>query len=138
MAQEVRLAGLGARVHLYVRPSAKDRFVALFRDVLHCDLVERDFGMPQPLVFVGFPDKSGFSVEFSDDAPAEHSGTTLDDAHALRGAWIEFRSPDAAAVHRALRDAGIREFRHAGSTHTYFEAPGGQVFRVLDLDYVGP
>ena len=34
--------------------------------------------------------------------------------------------------------AGIREFRHAGSTHVYFSAPGGQVFRLIDVAYDGP
>jgi hypothetical protein len=37
-----------------------------------------------------------------------------------------------------LRRAGIPEFRHPGSSHAYFSAPGGQVFRLLDVAYVGP
>jgi hypothetical protein len=36
-----------------------------------------------------------------------------------------------------LRTAGIPEFRHGGSTHAYFVAPGGQVFRLVDVDYKG-
>jgi hypothetical protein len=39
---------------------------------------------------------------------------------------------------QALRDAGVPEFRHPGSNHAYFVAPGGQVFRVLPLEYEGP
>ena len=37
-----------------------------------------------------------------------------------------------------LREAGMREFRHAGSVHVYFSAPGGQVVRLLDVSYDGP
>ncbi len=62
----------------------------------------------------------------------------MDDAPALRGAWIEFRTADLAGYRRRLREAGIREFRHAGSVHVYLSAPGGQVVRLLDVSYDGP
>ena len=37
-----------------------------------------------------------------------------------------------------MREAGIPEFRPPGSSHTYFSAPGGQVFRLIDVPYTGP
>jgi pimeloyl-ACP methyl ester carboxylesterase len=132
------LTALGARVHLFVRPEARDRFTALFRDVLDCDVVELDFGLPNPILLVAFSDGSAFSVEFTDLAPEDVTGDVVDDASALRGAWIEFRTADLAGYRRRLREAGIREFRHAGSVHVYFSAPGGQVFRLLDVSYDGP
>ncbi|MHB8459158.1 MAG: hypothetical protein ACYDAK_04415 [Candidatus Limnocylindrales bacterium] len=36
------IAGLGARVHLFVQPTARDAFTSLFRDVLGCDVSELD------------------------------------------------------------------------------------------------
>lgn len=96
------LTGLGARVHLFVRPAYRERFTALFRNTLACNVRELDFGMTHPIVLVMLGDGSAFSVEFSDLAPEEPA--TVDDAHA----------------------------------HVYFSAPGGQVFRVLDLAYRGP
>ena len=137
-AIESGITALGARVHLFVRPEARDRFTALFRDVLDCAVAERDFGLPHPLLLVRFGDGSGFSVEFTDLAPADIPGDSVDDASALRGAWIEFRTTDLAGYRRRLREAGIRDFRHAGSDHVYFSAPGGQVFRLLDVSYDGP
>jgi catechol 2,3-dioxygenase-like lactoylglutathione lyase family enzyme len=136
--QHPLLASLGARVHLFVRPSARQAFVALFKDVLGCDVVERDFGLPYPIVLVTFPDGGSFSVEFTELATDDQSDAAIDDEHAFRGAWIEFRTRDFDAVHAALRSAGVPEFRHPGSSHAYFSAPGGQVFRVLDVDYRGP
>jgi hypothetical protein len=62
----------------------------------------------------------------------------VDDTTAFRGAWIEFRSTDVSGYQHKLREAGIPEFRHPGSNHLYFSAPGGQVFRLLDVSYVGP
>ena len=131
------ILGLGPRVHLFVQPSARESFTALFRDVLRCNVVEREVGLVHPVLFVGFGDGSGFSVEFTDLAPADVS-RDVDDRRALRGAWIEFRTRDVEAVHAALRAAGIAEFRHTGSSRAYFVAPGGQVFRILDVDDTGP
>ena len=101
-------------------------------------MVERDFGLPHPILLVAFDDGSAFSVEFSDLAAGDRSGRRIDDETASRGAWIEFRTTNVAEHQRRLREAGIREFTHAGSPHAYFVAPGGQVFRLIDVSYHGP
>jgi hypothetical protein len=132
------LSSLGSRVHLFVRPEARDAFIALFRDVLRCRVVERDFGLEHSILLVTFDDGSAFSVEFTHLAPAAAAAERMGDADAFRGAWIEFRTTELDAVHAALRAAGIPEFRHPGSSHVYFGAPGGQVFRVLDVADRGP
>jgi hypothetical protein len=133
-----RVTGLGARVHLFVRPEARERFISLFRDVLGCDVAEPDFGLAYPILLVSFPDGSRFTVEFSDLAPKEKDGDSVDDTSAFRGAWIEFRTTDVSGYQQKLREVGIPEFRHPGSKHVYFSAPGGQVFRLIDVSYVGP
>ena len=136
--KEKMINGLGARVHMFVRQAYRERFTKLFRETLLCDVKELNFGLPYPILLVSFPDGSAFSVEFTDSAPEDASGSTLDDAHAFRGAWIEFRTHDVAAVQEKLRVAGIRSFSHPGSKHVYFSAPGGQVFRIIDVNYKGP
>jgi len=132
------IAALGARVHLFVRPGYRERFISLFARVLGCAVGERDFGLPYPILLVSFGDGSSFSVEFSELAPQDVPGDTMDDDHAFRGAWIEFRTPDVPRYQEKLREAGIREFRHPGSTHVYFSAPGGQAFQLIDVAYDGP
>jgi hypothetical protein len=131
------IAGLGARVHLFVRPELREHFTALFRDVLECDVRELDFGLPHPILLVSFSDGSAFSVEFSDLAP-QASPEKPADENSFKGAWIEFRTGDLAGVHQRLDTAGIPSFSHPASPHRYFVAPGGQVFRILDLAYHGP
>ena len=66
---EPRITALGARVHLFVRPEARERFILLFRDVLRCETKELDFALPYPILLVSFSDGSAFSVEFSNLAP---------------------------------------------------------------------
>jgi hypothetical protein len=131
------LIGLGARVHLFVAPEHRVAFTELFQDVLGCETVERDFGLQFPILLVKFPDGSAFSVEFSDLAPTGPSGG-LTDATAFRGAWIEFRTADVSGLQQRLREARVPEFTHPGSPHAYFSAPGGQIFRLLDVGYQGP
>jgi hypothetical protein len=137
-APAARITGLGARVHLFVRPEFREDFTVLFHDVLGCEVAERGFGLSYPILLVSFGDGSAFSVEFSELAPEDPGGPVLDDERAFRGAWIEFRTTDVPGFQRRLRDAGIREFTHPGSPHAYFAAPGGQVFRLIDLSYRGP
>ena len=57
---------------------------------------------------------------------------------AAAGAPLLIRTGDPAGYTQRLANAGIPQFRHPGSNHTYFSAPGGQVFRLLDVSYVGP
>lgn len=132
------IVALGARVHIFVQPRAREAFTSLFRDVLGCDVTELDFGLEYPILLVQFGNDSRFSVEFTELAPLDVDGASVDDEHAFRGAWIEFRTTDVAGNQDAVRRAGIREFQHKGSGHAYFSAPGGQVFRLIDVDYIGP
>jgi hypothetical protein len=136
--QQAGIVALGPRVHLFVRPEAHDAFVGLFRDVLGCTVRELDFGLEYPILFVPFDDGSGFSVEFSELALADDTDGPVADGQAFRGAWIEFRTGELERLQAALRTAGVPEFRHPGSNHAYFCAPGGQVFRLLDVGYAGP
>ena len=137
-ATQPRLTALGARVHLFVRPEARERFTSLFREVLGCDTTELDFGLAHPILLVSFGDGSGLSVEFSPLAVEVSPNAGRHDATAFRGAWIEFRTTDVPGYQEKLRRAGIAEFRHPGSAHSYFSAPGGQVFRLIDVAYDGP
>ena len=132
------ITSLGARVHLFAQPGVRDRLKSLFQDVLGCDVTERDFGLEHPILLVTFANGSAFSVEFTDLAPPEVTGDVLDDEHAFRGAWIEFRTNDVPGYQQKLHDSGVPQFRHEGSNHLYFSAPGGQVFRLIDDEYTGP
>lgn len=133
-----QIIGLGARVHLFVHPSQRTPFVALFSETLRCTVLERDFGLEFPILLVSFPDGSAFSVEFSPLATDTESVTTVTDTEASRGTWIEFRTTDVSAFQARLERAQVPSFRHGGSQHIYFMAPGGQVFRFLDMNYSGP
>jgi len=48
------IAALGARVHLFVRPECRGRFISLSGHILGCAVAERDFGLPYPILAVSF------------------------------------------------------------------------------------
>jgi hypothetical protein len=48
----------------------------------------------------------------------------------LQAIWLEFEVEDVARTTDALARLGIEPFEYADRTHPYFQAPGGQVFRL--------
>lgn len=76
-AQGSLLTALEARVHMFVRPTYREKFTQLFRDVLGCDTKELNFGFSYPVLLVSFPDHSAFSVEFTDLAPEDVQADTI-------------------------------------------------------------
>jgi hypothetical protein len=84
--QPMGIVGLGARVHIFVQPRAREAFTSLFRDVLACDVTELDFGLEHPIHLVQFGNDSRFSVEFTELAPPEHDGDVL--AGAIAVGWL--------------------------------------------------
>lgn len=138
MTQDPYIAELSARMHMFVRSTDRSAFIDLFRGILQCELREIPFaGLDEPVIFVSLPCGGSFSVETTPLAPTE-ANARIDDGTALRGAWLEFRSDQPGAAEDRLMKAGIPSFRHAGSPHVYFSAPGGQVFRVVARTYNGP
>ncbi|MFL5613557.1 MAG: VOC family protein [Gemmatimonadaceae bacterium] len=65
------------------------------------------------------------SVEFTPDA--------LDDVHALRGAWLEIRTDDPAALQGRVMAAGLARVEHQATSRFYFRSPDGQVWGIAEL-----
>jgi hypothetical protein len=54
----------------------------------------------------------------------------LTPAQHLRAIWLEFEVGDVAKVSGQLAQLNIEPFEYEDQTHPYFQAPGGQVFRL--------
>lgn len=121
------IASLAARVHLLARPAVREELVRFYRETLQCSTREIEPASRLPMALVTFPDGSSMSVEFSEDSPEN-----------IQGTWLEFRTSEPARLQERLHEAGTPSFRHPPSPHTYFRAPGGQVFRIVSLEYRGP
>ena len=111
---------LGSRAHIFAHPDMKDRITKFFTDILGCEVV----ALPgTPVIAIRFPN-STMSVEFTEDA--------LDDQQARRGAWLEVKPDDPAELKDRIMAAGLPKIVHLGSDRFYFQAPGGQVWGIVE------
>lgn len=101
-----------------VRPGHRDAMRALFLKVFDAALSTPMDGLD----LFKLSDGLSVGVFYEDDA--------LDEAQARKGAWLEFAVDDAAAGAALLEKLGVARVAYSDTTHAYFQAPGGPVFRV--------
>ena len=121
------MIALSNTVHLYVRPNTREPLLAFFTEVLGLEVHEVTkayLQSPEPMYAVTFANGASLSVEFTVDA--------LSDEQAERGAWLELRTDDAAALQRKALEAGLKRVVHPKTPFFYVQAPGGQVFRIVE------
>ena len=113
------MTALGSNAHIFAQVRRREQPRWCFATVSTAPVAEVDHpGMPEPMLVVRFHCGGNLSIEFTTDAP--------DADQPRRGAWLELRAGDPAAVMRSVLDAGLGEVRHPGHPY-YFVAPGGEV-----------
>ncbi len=50
-----------------------------------------------------------------------------------RAVWLEIKTDDVEAMRRKILDSGVRKLE-VPDPHLYFQAPGGQCFRLVGID----
>jgi hypothetical protein len=116
---------LSNRVHLFAHPAVKDKLNDFFTNLLGCkSLISPDApGLSTPVLAYKFSNGASLSVEFTEEA--------LDDKQARGGAWFELKTDDPADLKKKVLEAGLPRVEYAGNDFFYFQAPGGQVFRIV-------
>ena len=117
---------LSNSVHLYARPGVREQFLEFFTNVLGLEtIVSADaVGSPEPIYAFIFANGASLSVEFTKDA--------LSDQQAQRGAWLELRSDEAVGLQEKVQTFGLTRVVHPYTPFFYIQAPGGQVFRIVE------
>lgn len=113
------------RAHIFARPNVKEKLMWCFSVVLGCGAPTslNAPGLPEPILAFRFPSGGSLSVEFTEDA--------LDEKNAHRGAWLEVRSNDPAALKKKVLDAGLSQVQYSATNTFYFVVPGGQVLGIV-------
>ena len=114
------MVALSNRVHTYARPDRKEKLIDFFTNILGCEIV------PAPVLVFAFSNGASLSVDFTEDA--------LDEQQARRGAWLELRADNTAELREKVLAAGLHRIEFSGNNYFYFQAPGGQVFRIASSD----
>jgi catechol 2,3-dioxygenase-like lactoylglutathione lyase family enzyme len=63
-----------------------------------------------------------------------YQDTALPEAEWLKSIWLEIKADDVSAMKRKILAFGVKEVVSVDKSHLYFQAPGGQVFRLVDTD----
>jgi hypothetical protein len=120
------MIALSNSIHLYARPDMKGRLLEFFTNVLGLEAVASAdaVGSPEPMYAFIFANGASLSVEFTQDA--------LSDQQAQRGAWLELRTDDAVGLQEKVQTFGLKRVVHPYTPFFYIQAPGGQVFRIVE------
>jgi hypothetical protein len=114
------MSQIGLNHRLSVASTHKQQTRALYEGVLGATATS-----PRPeVVIFTFVNGSGIGVFYVDPdrvlTPEQH----------LKAIWLEFEVEDENATAAKLEALGMRPFEYFDKAHKYFQAPGGQVFRL--------
>jgi catechol 2,3-dioxygenase-like lactoylglutathione lyase family enzyme len=103
--------------------SERERIRRFYRDVLGCTIV-RETDLKDD---VRMGDDFYIAFLYADE------GVALDEADFLKAIYLEVRADNVAEMRRRILDFGVKVLEVA-DPHLYFQAPGGQVLRLVGID----
>lgn len=113
---------LGENSKLTVLPSERTQIRAFYRDVLDCPQTKEseriDIFKIGSTFFLG--------VVYDDSA--------LSNPDHLKSIWLDLRTAHPKELKQKVLQFGIKEIEHFDKKHFYFQAPGGQVWRIVGSD----
>lgn len=114
----------GTHSKMIAGPSARLRLQSFYRDVLGCYVGKgpQHAGGPEDTDLIRFPNGFSIVVHYHDAA--------LGEAELKKAIWLELFTDDPVQLERKIQAFGIHPFDYFDKDHFYFQAPGGQVFRV--------
>jgi catechol 2,3-dioxygenase-like lactoylglutathione lyase family enzyme len=118
-----------------VRRAERDRIRKFYGDVLGCKLVREfddkdDFRMGDGF-YIAFLYASGRGVEADEGVPYAAEDALSDDDF-LKAIFLELRADDVEETRQKIVAFGVRVL-DVPDPHLYFQAPGGQVFRLVGM-----
>jgi catechol 2,3-dioxygenase-like lactoylglutathione lyase family enzyme len=110
---------IGNHSKVIVSHADQERVRSFYRDVLGCTLTKQT----QNIDFIRFPEGFFLAVLYQE--------RTSTPENLRESIWLELRTEDPASLRRKITDFGVYTIEMPGAEHLYFQAPGGQVFRVV-------
>ena len=109
---------VGNHAKLTARAIDRERIRRFYHEVLGCEITKRT----ESIDFFRF-DADFFIAVIYDNA-------VLTEDEQCKSIWLELKADDPQALTKHIRDFGVRELETWEKDRLYFQAPGGQVFRV--------
>jgi len=117
---------IGNHLKMHLPHHLRERALRFYTDILGCRKLT---DIPYPNVDL-YEFQGGFvlGLFFCDDAD------TLSENEQLKATWMEIKTDRPDALKQQLIDFGVREVEFEDKSRFYFQAPGGQVFRVAPME----
>lgn len=122
----------GTHSKMLARPSDRTRLQSFYRDVLGCEVGAgpQHPGGPEDTELLRFANGFTIVVQYTDSA--------LADVDLKKAIWLELQTDNPGDLAKKIESFGIHAFDYFDKDHFYFQAPGGQVFRVALPDQPPP
>jgi catechol 2,3-dioxygenase-like lactoylglutathione lyase family enzyme len=114
---------LGNHSAVRVSRAEKDRIRTFYRDVLGCEITRE--GDLKDDIRMG----DNFYIAFL----YEDEGVTLDESDFLKAIYLELKTDNVEEMRRKIVAFGVKVL-DVPDPHLYFQAPGGQVLRLVGID----
>lgn len=117
---------IGNHLKVSVLASHRPRVREFYLDVLRCAEMKSPISDLDLFLFEG-----GFVLGVF---YCENAADVLDETEQRKGAWLEIKAKNVEALKHRLKKFGVREVDYVDTARMYFQAPGGQVFRLAPMD----
>ena len=114
---------LGNHSAVRVPRAEKDRIRTFYRDVLGCEITRE--GALKDDIRLG----DNFYIAFL----YEDEGVTLDESDFLKAIYLELKTDNVEEMRQKIVAFGVKVL-DVPDPHLYFQAPGGQVLRLVGID----
>lgn len=126
----------GNHAAVRARRADRERIRAFYRDVLGCTLVREledkdDIRMGDGF-YIAFLYDGGLGVDV-DKGVTYAAADALSDEDFLKAIFLELKSANVGETRRRIVASGVKVLE-VPDPHLYFQAPGGQVFRLVGID----
>ena len=116
---------IGNHLKMTLAHKLREQTKRLYQDVLGCQTLSS----PLPdLDLFEFDDGFVLGVFYVEEKDA------LTEENYAKATWLEIKSKNPEGLKKRLQEFGVREVDYPDKTRFFFQAPGGQVFRLAPLD----
>ena len=117
---------IGNHLKMNLPHHLRERALRFYTDILGCRKLA---DVPYPnLDLYEFRGEFVLGLFFCDEAD------TLSEKEQLKATWMEIKTDYPDALKQPLIDFGVHEVEFEDKSRFYFQAPGGQVFRVAPME----
>lgn len=112
------VTALGENSKLTVLPSEREQIRNFYQEVLGCPLTSET----ERADFFRIGNNFNLGVVYEDSA--------LLMADRMKSIWLELKSDHPEELKQKILASGVKEIEYFDKAHFYFQAPGGQVYRL--------